>query len=1045
MSAPAAAIARYLSEVDKLYRSGKAAEHSCRPALKALFEALTSGLTISYEPKRIACGAPAYIITKGDIPAGYIEAKGISAGLHTKQHKEQFDRYKQALNNLIITDYLTFELFGDGLPVLSVSIAREKDGTIQADTKQYPAFLELLDKFTGYSGKTIYTSEQLAKVMAGKAKLLAAIIQQALKDKHSEKDGLSGQLEAFRKILIHDLRAEAFADIYAQTLAYGLFAARLNQKDKQQFTRYLAPHLIPQSNPFLRNFFNDVAGINLDSRIAWIVDALADLFNRVAVEELLKEFAKASQDPFIHFYETFLAEYDPKLRESRGVYYTPLPVVRFMVQAVDDILQQEFNLSKGLADNSKIKRTIQEADGTQKQLALHKVQILDPAAGTGTFLAEVIGNIYERFARQKGLWAGYCAEHLIPRLNGFELLMAPYAMAHFKLGMMLEQTGYRGAADKRIRVYLTNSLEEPEGETALLLMEKWLSDEAAEANGIKRDTPVMVVIGNPPYSGESANCTKEEFLQAYKKEPGGVEKLNEKNSKWLNDDYVKFIRYGQNFIEKHGEGVVAYINNHSFLDNPTFRGMRWNLLSAFDKIYILDLHGNAKKRETSPDGGKDENVFDIQQGVSVNIFIKTGGKKDAELAEVFHYDVYGSRKAKYAFLLENNLAAVPYRKINPTAPQYFFVAKDFSSETEYAKGLSVQDLFPVNSLGLLTKRDNLSVSFNTDEQVEKLSYFLNTKNNLSDVCEYFDIPLKDKDRWDASIARKNTQFNEVRKNIFDIMYRPFDIRKIFYNEYFVARLNRKVLRNLQAANNAIIIGRQGQALGNAGNWNIVYITNSLVDQNIFYRGGGTVFPLYLYSEADTFERAEPRRPNLNDGMVTIIARKTGLRFTAEKEKTEDTFAPIDILDYIYAVLHSPAYRETYREFLKIDFPRVPYPKNAEQFTALAALGAALRGIHLLETANRAGRLAGYPIEGNNTVDKPEFRDAQVWINKQQYFDEVPRNVWDFSIGGYQPARKWLKDRKGRSLTDDEIAHYQKMVSALHVTMETQARIDEVLR
>jgi predicted helicase len=773
------------------------------------------------------------------------------------------------------------------------------------------------------------------------------------------------------------------------------------------------------------------------------VDALADLFNWVAVEELLKEFGKANQDPFIHFYETFLAEYDPKLRESRGVYYTPLPVVKFIVQAVDDILQKEFNLSKGLADSSKIKRIIQEAGGTKKQVEFHKVQILDPAAGTGTFLAEVIGKIYERFTRQKGLWAGYCAEHLIPRLNGFELLMAPYAMAHFKLDMILEQTGYQGTMDKRIRVYLTNSLEEPASNVPVLLMEKWLSDEAAEANSIKRDTPVMVVIGNPPYSGESANATKEEFLQSYKKEPGGVEKLNEKNSKWLNDDYVKFIRYGQNFIDTYGDGILAFINNHSFLDNPTFRGMRWNLLQTFDKIYILDLHGNAKKKETAPDGSKDENVFDIQQGVSINLFIKTGKKKAGLDAEVFHYDLYGVRAVKYQFLLENNLAVVPYHKINPKAPQYFFVAKDFSSETEYKKGFSVQELFPINSLGLITKRDNLSISFNTDEQVEKLSYFLNDKNNLGDVCEYFDVPLKDKDNWDASIARKNTKFNEVRKNILDIMYRPFDTRKIFYNEYFVARLNKKILRHLQSANNAIIIGRQGQAVGNADNWNIVYITNSLVDQNIFYRGGGTVFPLYLYPEADTFDRSEPRRPNLNDSIVNIITKKTGLYFTEEKEETENTFAPIDILDYIYAVLHSPTYREKYREFLKIDFPRVPYPENAEQFTALAALGATLRSIHLLETVSYSGRLAEYPIRGNNAVDKPEYRDAKVWINKQQYFDEVPRNVWDFYIGGYQPAQKWLKDRKGRSLNYDEIEHYQKILIALHLTIEIQAQIDEV--
>jgi predicted helicase len=996
MSASAADIAHYLNEVDKLYSSGNATEHSYRPALKSLFEKLTQGapapgLTITNEPKRIACGAPDYIITKGDIPVGYIEAKDISVGVHNKQNKEQFDRYKQSLNNLIITDYLTFELFVDGVQALSVSIAREKDGTIQADKKQYPAFIELIETFTSFRGNTIYQSEELARMMAGKAKLLAAIIQQALKDKQAENDSLSGQLEAFRKILIHDLSPEAFADIYAQTLAYGLFAARLNQKDASPFTRYLAPRLIPQSNPFLRKFFYYIAGIDLDGRIAWIVDALADLFNRVAVEELLKEFARANQDPFIHFYETFLAEYDPKLRETRGVYYTPLPVVRFMVQAVDDILQQEFNLSKGLADNSKIKRTIQEADGTKKQVELHKVQILDPAAGTGTFLAEVIGNIYERFARQKGLWAGYCAEHLIPRLNGFELLMAPYAMAHFKLDMVLEQTGYR-AMDKRIRVYLTNSLEEPEGDDPVLLMEKWLSDEAAEANGIKRDTPVMVVIGNPPYSVSSQN--KGEWIQGlmddYKKD------LHERNIQPLSDDYIKFIRYGQHFISKNRSGILAYISNNSFLDGLIHRQMRNSLLQCFDKIYILNLHGSSKKKEATPDGGKDENVFDIQVGVSVNIFIKTDNKEEDELATVYHYGLYGGRESKYTFLLEHTLYTITWKTLSVESPQYFFVEKDFSGKADYEKGFKIDELFPVNSSGVKTHDDTNLVGF-------------------------------------SPFSENNQLYN----------YRPFDIRHINYNLKKVVRHRFQVMQHfINGKNIGLIVARQC-----VSDWRYIFVNKTVADINLIATagalGGGTVFPLYLYPVSDELDHTAQRQPNLNMELVAEIANKTGLRFTAEKQEAENTFAPIDILDYIYAVLYSNNYRETYREFLKIDFPRVPYPENAEQFTALAALGATIRGIHLLETVNCSGGLAEYPIEGNNAVDKPEFRDAKVWINKQQYFDAVPPEVWDYYIGGYQPAQKWLKDRKGRSLTYDEIEHYQKMVSALHLTIETQARIDEV--
>ncbi|MHB9296459.1 hypothetical protein PilKf_02226 [Pillotina sp. SPG140] len=1006
-------IGDYISTINDVYRSGKGTEHSYRPAFTDLLVKLLPGLTIINEPKRIDCGAPDYIITKGDIPVGYIEAKDITVGIHDKQSKEQFDRYKRSLNNLIITDYLTFELFADGELAVSVSIAKEKGGTIQADKKSYPAFAELIKIFVGFQGKTICQSKELAQMMAGKARLLADVIERALKDKTAGDDSLSDQLKAFRTVLIHHLEPAAFADIYAQTLAYGLFAARMNDRGAETFNRGKAATLIPLSNPFLRKFFQYIARYDLDDRIRWIVDALADIFNWVSAEELLKEFARANQDPFIHFYETFLSEYDPKLRESRGVYYTPLPVVKFIVRAVDDILETEFNLPRGLADNSKVTRTIKNADGTEKKVAFHKVQILDPAAGTGTFLAETVNKIYGRFGSQMGMWQNYCGEHLIPRLHGFEILMASYAMAHFKLEMALRETGYKCGAGERVRVYLTNSLEEPENKKeSILLMEKWLSDEADEANGIKRDTPVMVVLGNPPYSGESANTTKKEFLEAYKKDPGGKEKLRERNAKWLNDDYVKFIRYGQNFIDTYGDGVLAFINSHSFLDNPTFRGMRWNLLQTFDKIYIIDLHGNAKKKETAPDGSKDENVFDIQQGVSINLFIKTGKKKKGENAEVLHFDLYGRRKAKYQYLLEHTLASVPYQRVEPKAPHYFFAVKDFSGEAEYEKGFGVQELFPLNSVGIVTSNDTVLIQYNNDDL-------------LKSVKAKYDIILN----------------NEL---IREINYRPFDQRYIYYDTKIIERPREKVMRHfLQGENIGLIIGRQGQVVGSM-TWNLVFITSHIMDLNLYYRGGGTVFPLYLYPDADALDSSEARRPNLNDAIVNEIAEKTGLRFTPEKETTENTFAPIDILDYIYAVLHSPAYREKYREFLKIDFPRVPYPANAERFRALAALGADLRKAHLLENIAPQDSLGAYPIEGSNTVEKPEYKDAKVWINKQQYFDEVPLDVWDFSIGGYQSAQKWLKDRKGRSLNYDEIEHYQKILAALQVTIAIQAQIDTVI-
>ncbi|MDR0472417.1 MAG: hypothetical protein LBH43_01930, partial [Treponema sp.] len=819
MNIPTQAITRYVTEINKIYRAGNATEHSYRPALKSLLEAITSELTITNEPRHIACGAPDYIVTHDGIPIGYIEAKDISVGLDHKANNEQFNRYKQSLGNLIITDYLIFRLFVEGNQIVSVAIAHEVGGSITPDKKQYDTFLEMIKQFTCYSGKTIYQSLELARMMAAKAKLLAEVIKAALSDKAAEGDTLSGQLEGFRKILIHNLSETDFADMYAQTLAYGLFAARLNQADTQTFNRMTAAHLVPKSNPFLRKFFQYIAGFDLDSRIRWIVDALADLFNYVAIEDILKEFGRANQDPYIHFYETFLAEYDPSLRESRGVYYTPLPVVQFIVKAVDDILQKEFGLAQGLADNSKVRLPVKGTDKqgnpvTVGEREFHKVQILDPAVGTGTFLAEVLNAVYSRFTGQQGMWAGYCEEHLIPRLNGFEILMASYAMAHFKLDMTLRETGYSNEGDSRLRVFLTNSLEEPEDTASKFPMVEWLTQEANEATNVKKDTPVMVILGNPPYSGESANFTKEDFLAHYKKEPGGSEKLKEKNPKWINDDYVKFIRYGQNFIEKYGGGVLAFINNHSFLDNPTFRGMRWNVLQTFDKIYILDLHGNAKKKETAPDGGKDVNVFDIKQGVSINIFIKSGKKKNEKQADVFHADIFGERERKYALLLENTINSINWKKLDPVHPYFFFAPKDFSNDEEYTKGFSIQELFPSCSNGLFTARDNFTIHFTKQQVIDVIKEFLLLDNETARSRFELGEDVRD---WSVIGARNDLTENPDFNKIVKINYRPFDTRYTYYTGHtkgFHCMPRGKFMRHfLEGKNIGLIIGRQGQAVG----------------------------------------------------------------------------------------------------------------------------------------------------------------------------------------------------------------------------------------
>lgn len=1049
-------VATYLDNITKRYNLGNATEHTFRGDLQHLIEALVPDIRATNEPKRQSCGAPDYIITRKEIPVGFIEAKDIGdkdlAGAKKTGNKEQFDRYKASLNNLIFTDYLDFHLYIDGQFVTSIAIAELHNGVIVPKPENFAPFANFIKDFCSHISQTIKSPKALAEMMAGKARLLSDVISKALTsdETHNEDSTLKDQMHAFREILIHDITPKGFADVYAQTIAYGMFAARLHDPTLPTFSRQEAAELIPKSNPFLRKLFGYIAGPDIDDRIRWIVDSLVDIFLACNVEEILKNYGRSTkmEDPIIHFYETFLSEYDPALRKARGVWYTPAPVVNFIVRAVDDILKSEFDLPQGLADTSQtvIKKDDYHAGRTksgdykQKEVQVHRVQILDPATGTGTFLAEVVKHVHKKFAGQQGIWSNYVENHLIPRLNGFELLMASYAMAHLQLDLLLSETGYRPTSDQRFNVYLTNSLEEYHPDTGTLFA-SWLSDEANRANHIKRDTPVMCVIGNPPYSGESAN--KGEWIMSlmedYKKEPGGKEKLKEQNSKFINDDYVKFIRFGQHFIEKNGEGILAFINPHGFLDNPTFRGMRWNLLKTYDKIYTIDLHGNSKKKETCPDGTPDVNVFDIMQGVAITVFVKTGRKKANELGKVFHYDLYGKREFKYDFLSENSLKTIPFTELPNSAPNYFFTNKDFEEQTAYDAGFAVNQLFPLNSLGLLTKRDNLSIDFDEKNLVKKILFFLDENKSVEEVCNAFNLVVKDKDKWDANLTRKNVFISDVDAYVKSCEYRPLDNRKIFYNPFFVARPNTKVLSNFGNQNIGLIIGRQGQAVGDE--WNIIFICKNLVDQNIFRRGGGTVFPLYLYPD-DTALDTE-RKPNLNTEIVEQISQKLGLRFVNEKEGDEATFAPIDLLDYIYAVLHSPTYRETYKEFLKIDFPRVPYPGDTDTFWKLVKLGGELRQIHLLESPVVENYITGYPIDGDNVVGKTAYKEGRVYINETQYFDSVPEVAWNFYIGGYQPAQKWLKDRKDRTLGFEDILHYQKIIVALSETERIMREIDTI--
>ena len=1049
-----AALNQYIAELNRLFKTGNATEHSYRPAFQRLLECLIPApLLVTNEPKRQECGAPDYIITNAGIPVGYIETKDVGADLNNRAYKEQFDRYRLSLGNLIITNYLTFKFYRRSNLSAEISIGAAHSDNIISDKAAFTHFTDLVNSFTQFRGEIINTSEQLSKVMASKARLMANIVEKSFTQEQSGVTSIYSQMLGFRQILIPDISESQFADVYSQTIAYGMFAAKMNATDSTNFNRSTAAHLIPHSNPFLRKLFQYIAGFDLDERIRWVVDDLADLFNLVDVAAINSEFVRLSHDPMIHFYETFLSEYDPEQRKSRGVWYTPLPVVQFIVRAVDDILKQDFGLHEGLTDASKLRRKHQiiQADGTVKiqEKEYHRVQILDPATGTGTFLAEVVRFIFQSFLSQKGMWQGYAAQHLIPRINGFEILMASYAMAHLKLDMLLQQTGYKHSGDERLNIFLTNSLDKAREKTEIPFAQ-WLCDEANEASRIKQDVPVMIVLGNPPYSGESQNSGEwmNLLLNDYKKEPSGG-KLQERNSKWINDDYVKFIRFGQHFIKETGEGVLAFINNHSFLDNPTFRGMRYNLLKTFDKIYIIDLHGNVKKKETASDGSKDENVFNIQQGVSINIFIKTSkpAKSLNSLATVFHADLYGLRSVKYDFLNKNTLQSVAWQKLELSEPYFFFVPKNFSLQDEYRSGFSVQEIFPVNGVGITTAHDDFVINSNKEVLEVRFNQFKNSLPIPDDLHAKFNVNKKE--GWDIVAGWRNLQnVSNLSEYIQVISYRPFDNRLIFYEDKLVWRCVKKVMHHfLRGDNVGLIVPRQAIT----DNWSHIQVSNAIVDNRVHYSNKGIpiVIPLYLYPNSGKLIENAKRQPNLNESIIKEIEQFTGLQFIEEPAPipsvpaVSQNFSPYDVLDYIYAVLHSPTYRERYKEFLKIDFPRVPFPQDAARFWQLVNYGAQLRRLHLMDNVLPITGLADYPIEGDHLITELKYAGKKVFINRSQYFNNVPAVAWEFFIGGYQPAQKWLKDRKGSSLQYDDILHYRKIIRILKETAEIMNQIDEL--
>ncbi|NJP07470.1 MAG: N-6 DNA methylase [Chloroflexaceae bacterium] len=1026
------AIDIFLTQIAQALQQGQATEHTYRPALKQLFETVLAPVSAINEPKKASFGAPDFLLERHQTPLGHVEAKDVGLKLdHFYEDSEreqprtpegkQLKRYRANLANLLYTDGLVWYWFVNGElrtaePVCLATVVKPSH-KLKPIAGAAQHLLDLLHQFAEQQITTISHPRDLAARLAQSTRWLYDLILTVFEQEGPEGD-LHIELDAFRETLLPALKPDEFADMYAQTIVYGLFSARIALQEQASFTRHDAARGIPVTNPFLRKLFQSIGGYDLDERIAWLVDHCANLLARTDMGAVLHDFGKATmqQDPVVHFYETFLSVYNPKMRETRGVYYTPEPVVSYIVRSVDQLLQQRFQRADGLADASTV--------------------ILDPATGTATFLAAVVQSIYATQQAQgmEGYWDSYVADKLLPRLFGFELLMAPYAVAHLKLGWLLQQYGYTFGHQARLGIYLTNALESLPPGQHYLAFKQFIAEEGTHAEAVKHKQRVMVVLGNPPYSGHSAN--KGEWIGNLVRDYYQVDgkPLGERNSKWLQDDYVKFIRFGQWRIHQTGEGILAFISNNGYLDNPTFRGMRQHLLHEFDTIYLLNLHGNSKKKERAPDGSPDENVFDIQQGVAIGIFVKQQHAA-TEPATVYYADLWGERESKYEQLATLDSSTTVWQQLVPASPWYRFVPHDGDLSDEYEQGWQSSDMMPVASVGMVTGQDKRTIAFSYQE------------------CLH--------------LAHEQQMPEEAIK---PVLYRLFDQRYMIYHSDLVTRLRHDVTNHLLTGPNlALIVARSGSAGQPFGH---MFCTQHSVMARLYLDAACVAHfsPLYLYPNGQFPElllhHENGHRPNFASTFISDVTQRLGLAFIADGQgDLEHTVGPEDIFHYIYAVFHSPTYRERYAELLKIDFPRVPLTHDRALFAALAAHGAELVDLHLLRLPGQAGvggaggaailhnpQTQGIkaPLPGSNMVDKVQYippqhdQPGRVAFNPTQSFAGITPETWEMRIGGYQPLEKWLKDRKGRTLSHDDILHYRRMVIALQETRRLMAAIDGLI-
>jgi predicted helicase len=1035
------AFSSYFKEIHKIYIVGDFREESFYPSLKSLIEEcarlfpMQAGANVLVQPKKTEAGIPDFRIGKNGEIVGYIEAKLPDANLREVKDTEQLKRYRDSLPNLILTNFLEFRLYRYGSPIDKVEVGRQF--TLQSlrfppVPEKLDLFYKLFEKFFSFSTPEIQKSSDLSIALAKRTRFLEHILQEELLKENEE---VSRFYKAFKEELIETLTKERFADLYAQTITYGLFAARM--KVQNGFKGETAWKFIPESLPLLKEIFYSMMGPHFPESLSWIVHDISQVLEKADIPSILREFktTRWDEDPVIHFYETFLATYNPQERQRLGVYYTPLPVVSYIVRSIHGLLKDKFGKSEGLATRD--------------------VTLLDPAAGTLTFVVQAIKQVQKELEEKKkqGLITSYIEEHILPHFHAFEILVAPYTVGHFKVSMILEDMGYRFKGGERFQFYLTNTLEMKAPKQISFLID--LAKEGQEAKRIKEKVPILVVLGNPPYSVSSEN--KSVFIEGgripdktnkygkvikYKYVSGLMDAYkedvrDERNIQPLSDDYIKFIRFAHWKIAQAGKGILGFITNNSYLSGLIHRGMRKKLLETFDEIYILDLHGSSRIGEKTPEGGKDENVFDIQQGVSIALYAKL--ETTPKEKKVYYAELWGLREEKYKYLFKNDVQTTEWQEIKPIAPHHFFVPKDFALQTEYEKFWKVTDIFDKWSSGVKTRRDEFMVAFHREELLQRLRIFAGT---LPDDIVGISSKVKDTKYWSIKKAREEVRGINYEERIAPYDYRPFDSRFVFYFPKIIERgdARESFMKNFKRDNLALLCMRE-VVIGSG--FSHVFLTSRIADMRMFLsnRGAPYFFPLYIYFDklVELFgeEKKEPKRiPNFTREFLQAIEKSLQIEPTPEK-----------IFYYIYAVLYSPTYRKNYEEFLKIDFPRVPLPSNNGLFKELGNLGKELVDLHLLKASVLDEDEIGFPKSGFYDVEKISYDEGmqRISINKEQYFEGVSKEVWEYRIGAYKVMEKYLKDRKKRKLSLDEINHYMKVAKAIRLTIELQGKIDDVYR